>query len=402
MAEAPLRKAPHDLGINAGDKDPKLARREVFDDHGFVLPPEGDTVGDSSRAYARWFQPKAQRRSRRFESQRKSLIQPGLWTALPKSALKALLRKGVPTEHRREVWWSVLGCEARRKRSLRSYAQYLEAANEVLIVKTAEEIDRDLQRTYPNHQKFRELAGQAELRNVLRAFAHHSPRVQYCQGLNYIAALMLIVFVEEETAFWGLVCAVEALGAESYYTEGMTLLRADMYALAGVLEQQCPKVAKAFAANKIELISICSEWFITWFAKSLPVPTILRVWDTLFFEGFKILFRVALGVFKLVESEIVSCTSFEDIMERAKDWPRCMVNHNELLKASFKGVPGLRRKDLLRTRDTALCRVEREDVEKQRRVKEAREKLARERAARQAAEAQGAGPAARTEQGQPW
>jgi hypothetical protein len=37
----------------------------------------------------------------------------------------------------------------------------------------------------------------------------------------------------------------------------------------------------------VDLMSICSEWFITWFAKSLPVSTVLRVWDTLFFEGFK-------------------------------------------------------------------------------------------------------------------
>jgi len=290
---------------------------------------------------------------------------------VPKGILKPLLRKGVPPEHRREVWWSVLGCDARRERAPGSYSQYLGKA---LSWKTTEEIERDLPRTFPNHRRFRTAAGRAELRNVLRAFASHSPAVQYCQGLNFIAGLLLVVFLDEERAFWALVCAVDTLGVEGYYTEGMTLLRADISVLALVLSKKCPKVARTFQENGVELLSICSEWYITWFAKCLPVATILRVWDTLFFEGFKVLFRVALGVFKCVEPEVLQFPTFDAIMERAKRWPRCMVQHNELLKASFFGIPVLRRKDLLQARDQALCKVEVEDREHRRRSRDARER----------------------------
>ena len=59
-------------------------------------------------------------------------------------------------------------------------------------------------------------SGRAELRNILRAYAHHQPRIRNCQGLNFIAALLLVVFDDEERAFWAFVCAIETLGVEEY------------------------------------------------------------------------------------------------------------------------------------------------------------------------------------------
>lgn len=362
------------------DGSPGSAPEPRFDTLGFLLPPAGDELGDSTRAYDRWFEAKGARRLRRLELWRRRLPEPGDWGTLPKPRLKALLRKGLPAEHRKEVWWSILGGERRRQQSKTSYAQYAEAARRRSFdLKANEEIERDLQRTFPNHRRFRLEAGQSELRSVLTAFAQHCPRVQYCQGLNFIAALFLIVMEDAERAFWSLVCAIETLGVERYYTEGMHLLRADMQAFSALLEKKCPKVARVFAATNADVTSMCSEWFITWFAKSMPTPTTLRVWDTLFFEGYKVLFRVAVGILKMVEPEILKCDCFEDIMEQSRDWPRLMVKHNELLKASFNGVPGLSRRDLLRTRDAALCTVEREDEERRRRRAEVKERMLRER-----------------------
>uniref|UniRef100_A0A7S4QG78 Rab-GAP TBC domain-containing protein n=1 Tax=Alexandrium monilatum TaxID=311494 RepID=A0A7S4QG78_9DINO len=303
-----------DADLGAGDDEDRGPGGEEFDDLGFALPPQGDAVGESARAYAQRFEPKAMRRRLRFEARLQKLPSPTNWAAMPKSALKGLLRKGLPSEHRREVWWSVLGCDARRQRSPEAYACYVQGT---LRTRTTEEIERDLQRTFPNHRRFRTENGRGELRNVLRAFASHSPRVQYCQGLNFIAALLLVIFHDEERAFWAMVCAVESLGVEGYYTEGMALLRADMCVLTSVLEQKCPKVAHVFKEEGVDLTAICSEWYITWFARCLPGSTILRVWDTLFFEGFKVLFRIALGIFKRAESEVLQNARFDAIMEKA-------------------------------------------------------------------------------------
>lgn len=373
---------------------------ERYDELGFALSADGigSDLGaearEKSNAYARAFEPKAGRRLQRFKAQQQKLACPGQWLAhTPKADLKQLLRKGVPAELRPEVWWSILGCEERRQRSKNAYSQYL---SERLDARASEEIERDLTRTFPNHRKFRSADGRAELRNVLRAFARHLPEVRYCQGLNFISALLLIVFQDEERAFWALVCAMESLGVEGYYTEGMVLLRADMRVLAMLLEQRCPKIATQLNKHRVELISICSEWCITWFAKCLPIPTMLRVWDALFFEGFKVIFRVAIGIFRRVEAQLISCECFEHIMEQAKSWPRGQIEHNELLKASFADstMRPLRRRDIVKARDNALMDIQREDQEQRRRLEAAREARLQARAAATSAKASVACPAA--------
>merc|ERR1712151_1191299 len=108
----------------------------------------------------------------------------------------------------------------------------------------------------------------------------------------------------------------------------------------------------------VDLTSICSEWYITWFARCLPIASVMRVWDTLFFEGYKILFRVGIGVFKVAEKDVLRCPNFETIMERAKSWPATMVQHNQLLKTSFKGLPRFHRRDLVQARERALTGIE--------------------------------------------
>ncbi|CAE7250654.1 TBC1D2, partial [Symbiodinium natans] len=291
----------------------------------------------------------------------RKLPSPGDWSSIPKNTLKALLRKGVPHEHRPELWWSILGCEAERLRSPVSFQQYLE---EPVETETAETIERDLPRTFPTHQKFRCAAGRAELRNVLRAFSRRCPAVRYCQGMNFIAALLLVVSQDEERAFWMFVCAFDALGVEGYYTEGMTLLRADMQVLASCMQAKCAKVSRTLNQFNVDLLAICSEWYITWFAKSLPVSTVLRVWDALFFEGFKVLFRVSMGIFKQIEQEVLKSDGFDAIMQQAKCWPRSIVEHNELMKASFQGLPYFKRQQLRKAREQALCRIEKEDQDR--------------------------------------
>lgn len=49
-----------------------------------------------------------------------------------------------------------------------------------------------------------------------------------------------------------------------------------------------------------------SQWFMTIFACNFPFPCIVRIWDIFMVEGRKILYRVALAVFKLNMATILS------------------------------------------------------------------------------------------------
>lgn len=43
---------------------------------------------------------------------------------------------------------------------------------------------------------------------ILRAYAVYNPQIEYCQGMNYLAGLLLLVFEDAEVAFKALVTIV--------------------------------------------------------------------------------------------------------------------------------------------------------------------------------------------------
>lgn len=72
------------------------------------------------------------------------------------------------------------------------------------------EIEKDLHRTFPNNAVFETTEGIDTLRRVLVAYSVRNPTVGYCQSMNFICALLLL-FMEEEEAFWLLTVMVEDL-----------------------------------------------------------------------------------------------------------------------------------------------------------------------------------------------
>lgn len=67
--------------------------------------------------------------------------------------------------------------------------------------------------------------GQAALGRILLAFSVHKPKIGYCQSMNYIAALLLLILEKnEENTFWVLVSLIDDGGMsqpdESYLNVG--------------------------------------------------------------------------------------------------------------------------------------------------------------------------------------
>lgn len=79
-----------------------------------------------------------------------------------------------------------------------------------------------------------------ELRRILLAFALHDPAVGYCQGMNLLAAMALLVMAGDETAaFWSLTTIIQRV-IPGYHSEGLELLRLDIRVVASMLEQRDP------------------------------------------------------------------------------------------------------------------------------------------------------------------
>lgn len=59
-----------------------------------------------------------------------------------------------------------------------------------------------------------------------------------------------------------------------------------------------------------------SQWFLSFFAVTCPLPMLFRIYDVIFAEGAsETIMRVALAVMRKNEEKILACTEFEDVMQ---------------------------------------------------------------------------------------
>ncbi|KAJ9686406.1 hypothetical protein PVL29_015353 [Vitis rotundifolia] len=212
--------------------------------------------------------------------------------------LKRLIRKGIPPVLRPKVWFSLSGAAKKRSTVPESYYNDLTKAVEGKVTAATRQIDHDLPRTFPGHPWLDTPEGHATLRRVLVGYSFRDSDVGYCQGLNYVAALLLLVMKTEEDAFWMLAVLLENVLVSDCYTNNLSGCHVEQRVFKDLLAKKCPRIAAHLEALEFDVSLVATEWFLCLFSKSLPSETALRVWDVLFNEGAKVLFHVALAIFK--------------------------------------------------------------------------------------------------------
>uniref|UniRef100_A0A8C6QTU5 Growth hormone-regulated TBC protein 1 n=1 Tax=Nannospalax galili TaxID=1026970 RepID=A0A8C6QTU5_NANGA len=178
----------------------------------------------------------------------------------------------------------------------------------------------DLNRTFPDNVRFRKTAEpclQKTLYNVLLAYGLHNRGVGYCQGMNFIAGYLILITKNEEESFWLLDALVGRI-LPDYYSPAMLGLKTDQEVLAELVRMKLPAVAALMDDHGVLWTLLVSRWFICLFVDILPVETVLRIWDCLFNEGSKIIFRVALTLIKQHQEFILEANSVPDICDKFK------------------------------------------------------------------------------------
>lgn len=228
--------------------------------------------------------------------------------------LKRYVRKGIPNEHRGLIWMAASGAQDQLEKNPGYYQSLLGAEHDPKLVET---IRTDLNRTFPENIHFRKTTKpclQQALYNVLLAYGHHNPAVGYCQGMNFIAGYLLIITKDEEKSFW-LMDALVGRILPDYYTPAMLGLKTDQEVLGELVKVKAPAVGQLMAQYPGIWTLVVSRWFICLYIDILPIETVLRVWDCLFYEGSKVLFRVALTLILHHQTQILRARSLPDVCE---------------------------------------------------------------------------------------
>ncbi|XP_032716576.1 TBC1 domain family member 2A isoform X3 [Lontra canadensis] len=287
------------------------------------------------------------------------------WAALgdlaPSAELKQLLRAGVPREHRPRVWKWLVHLRVRHLQSPGRY-QALLSQGQVRKHPAARQIELDLNRTFPNNKHFTcpTSSFPDKLRRVLLAFSWQNPTIGYCQGLNRLAAIALLVLEEEESAFWCLVAIVETIMPADYYSKTLTSSQVDHRVLQDLLLEKLPRLMAHLGQHRVDLSFLTFNWFLVVFADSLISNILLRVWDAFLYEGTKVIFRYALAIFKYNEEEILRLQDALEIYQYLRFFTRTICNSQKLMHIAFNDMNPFPMKQLRQLRTAHRERLEAE------------------------------------------
>ena len=265
------------------------------------------------------------------------------------------MRKGIPPAWRGAAWFYYSGGAELLKENPHTYTTLLSRSETSdLTLTDVESIERDLHRTFPDNIHFKpdqpaergsETALLSSLRRVLQAFAIYRPQIGYCQSLNFLAGLLLL-FLPEEKTFWMLhIITYDYLpGTHELSLEGANV---DLWVLMLALKESSPGMwAKvgvggeevgSMQAAHLPPISLCTtSWFMSMFIGTLPIESVLRVWDAVFYEGSKVLFRIALAIFKMGEQRIRDVSDSIELFLVVQALPRGILDIGVLMSLACR------------------------------------------------------------------
>ncbi len=246
-----------------------------------------------------------------------------------KVLLKSRTRKGIPDSLRGYVWQLFADKD---KYYVKDLYQNLE--NEPIKENLETVIIKDLDRTFPLCQFFREKYGngQRKLYKVLSAYSKYNKNVGYVQGMGFLAAVFLI-YMDEESSFYMLHSLMKKYKLEGLYYDNFPDLKKKCFVLLNMQKKYINKLYNIFQRDGIVPTMYASSWFISLFARTVDFNIAVRILDCFFLEGFKVIYRISLALFKLSENAFCSAKKGETLPLLYKVQEN--INVEELFKVAF-------------------------------------------------------------------
>uniref|UniRef100_A0A7N4Q1U7 TBC1 domain family member 1 n=1 Tax=Sarcophilus harrisii TaxID=9305 RepID=A0A7N4Q1U7_SARHA len=231
--------------------------------------------------------------------------------------------QGVPRHHRGEIWKFLAEQYHLRHQYPSSKQQPKDVPYKELLKQLTSHqhaILIDLGRTFPTHPYFSAQlgAGQLSLYNILKAYSLLDQEVGYCQGLSFVAGVLLL-HMSEEDAFKMLKFLMFDMGLRKQYRPDMIILQIQMYQLSRLLHDYHRDLYNHLEEHEICPSLYAAPWFLTMFASQFPLGFVARVFDMLFLQGSEVIFKVALSLLGSHKPLILQHENLENIVEFIKN-----------------------------------------------------------------------------------
>jgi len=156
---------------------------------------------------------------------------------------------------------------------------------------------------------------------------------------------------------------MEHYDLRSCFLPDLSGLHLRIYQFQHLLSQHLPRLTAHLEALQVEPLYV-SQWFLSFFAVTCPLPMLLRIYDVILTEGAsETLMRVALSLMRRNEAKILGCTEFEDVMSLLLSrglWDTYGSNADDLVN-DFVGLTGLVSRESLEKLEGAFKEIQTED-----------------------------------------
>ncbi|MEQ2236965.1 hypothetical protein ILYODFUR_018042 [Ilyodon furcidens] len=271
-------------------------------------------------------------------------------------ALKAVARlpTGIPKEWRRKVWLTLAdqylhSISIDWEKTLRfAFNERSNPDDDSLGIQIVKDLHRTGCSSYCGQEGEQD---RVVLKRVLLAYARWNKTVGYCQGFNVLAALILEVTEGNESdALKVMIYLIDKVLPDSYFANNLRALSGpveqnldlvDMAVFRDLLRVKLPRLSQHLhhlqkAANREAggsyeppLTNVFTmQWFLTMFATCLPATTVLKIWDSVFFEGSEVLFRVALAIWERLGERIEECQTADEFYSTMGCLTQEMLEHD--------------------------------------------------------------------------
>ena len=266
-------------------------------------------------------------------------------------AFQRMCQQGIPMCYRPMVW-----AECVRAAELAEPGLYQDLV--ASVSHSDRQIALDARRTMPTNSFFGGKGpGVEKLQRLLEAQCARDPAQGYCQGMNNLAAILLLTYTHEEDAFWTMSGIIQHILPDGFYASSMRVPQADQRVLLGLVRTGMPKVHAHFTALHVELPAVTYAWFLSLFTSCLPIETLFRVWDMMLVDGHIVLFRVAYAILAQTAPALLAASSASAVYHVLHDAAAKWVDAESLVQAVVQLRTAIRVSEVTTRRARALSRT---------------------------------------------
>ena len=168
--------------------------------------------------------------------------------------------------------------------------------------------------------------------NLLKAYSLLDQEVGYCQGLSFVAGILLLHLDSEDEAFELMRHLLFNFGLRKQYLPSMNALHLQLYQITRLLRDYELDIFNHFDHLDISPSLYAAPWFLTLFASQFPLGFVARLLDLIFLHGIEAIFRVSLKLLTYHKVALLQCSSLELTMEFLR---------SRLMKIQDKDLPHL-------------------------------------------------------------